>query len=328
MWRTRMLLLKRYGRLTVEREERILRTLDAENHWGEVIAAYLAYQEALVVFDHTGTAGLRTAINGLLERLGHLNIPELRTLAATLDRWMPEIWAYFETGTTNAATEGCNRKVKQVKRVACGFRNRRTCRVGRLAGQRGRVGGGHGSDGRLPEAGLLRVGRPVRRVVVQHPSREERAGSQDRHVRRGVARRTWSPMGWCAPVSCRPTDPRVAGLDPLPQAAARHPRRGAAASGEGAPGRWHQVDVGGVGRAVDVGRLPDVRPSLTDTRISIARHISRWRPPRHGRAEGVARALRLAGGRRGAPLIAPPRLVTTAAAGRPVSCVMLGKNAR
>ena len=31
--------------------------------------------------------------------------------------------AYFETGTTNAATEGCNRKVKQVKRVACGFRN-------------------------------------------------------------------------------------------------------------------------------------------------------------------------------------------------------------
>ncbi len=123
MWRTRMLLLKRYGRLTVEQEERILRTLDAEDYWGEVTAAYLAYQEALVVFDRVGTAGLRTAINGLFERLGYLNIPELRTLATTLDRWMPEIWAYFTTGTTNAATEGCNRKVKQVKRVACGFRN-------------------------------------------------------------------------------------------------------------------------------------------------------------------------------------------------------------
>jgi len=123
MWRTRMLLLKRYSRLTVEQEERILLTLGAEDFWGEVTGAYLAYQEALIVFDRTGTAGLRTAINGLLERLGYLNIPELRTLAGTLDRWMPEIWAYFETGTTNAATEGCNRKVKQVKRVACGFRN-------------------------------------------------------------------------------------------------------------------------------------------------------------------------------------------------------------
>ena len=48
---------------------------------------------------------------------------ELVTLGRTLDRWLPEIIAYFETGTTNAATEGCNRKVKQVKRVACGFRN-------------------------------------------------------------------------------------------------------------------------------------------------------------------------------------------------------------
>ena len=123
MWRTRMLLLKRYGRLTVEQEERVLATIGLEDFFGEVTGAYLAYQEALVVFDRVGTAGLRTAMNGLLERLGYLDIPELRTLAATMDRWMPEIWAYFETGTTNAATEGCNRKVKQVKRVACGFRN-------------------------------------------------------------------------------------------------------------------------------------------------------------------------------------------------------------
>ena len=123
MWRTRMLLLKRYSRLTVEQEERVLATLGAEDFWGEVTGAYLAYQEALIVFDRSGTAGLRTAINGLLERLAYLDIPELATLAGTLDRWMPEIWAYFETGTTNAATEGCNRKVKQVKRAACGFRN-------------------------------------------------------------------------------------------------------------------------------------------------------------------------------------------------------------
>ena len=66
---------------------------------------------------------MRSAIHGLLERLTYLEVTELLTLGGTLDRWMPETRAYLETGTTNAATEGCNRKVKQVKRVACGFRN-------------------------------------------------------------------------------------------------------------------------------------------------------------------------------------------------------------
>ena len=119
MWRTRMLLLKRYERLTVEQEERIMRTIRQEDYFGEVTAAYIAYQDAMVVFDRKGTVGLRSAIHGLLERLTYLEVPELLTLGGTLDRWMPEIWAYFETGTTNAATEGCNRKVKQVKRGAC-----------------------------------------------------------------------------------------------------------------------------------------------------------------------------------------------------------------
>ncbi len=37
---------------------------------------------------------------------------------------MPQLWAIFTTGhTTNAATEGVNRKVKAVKRAGYGFRN-------------------------------------------------------------------------------------------------------------------------------------------------------------------------------------------------------------
>ena len=51
-------------------------------------------------------------------------IPELLTLAATIDTWWPEINAFVTTGITNARTEGYNRLVKQVKRVGCGFRNR------------------------------------------------------------------------------------------------------------------------------------------------------------------------------------------------------------
>ena len=50
-------------------------------------------------------------------------IPELVTLAATVDAWWPEIDAFVRTGITNARTEGYNRLVKQVKRVGCGYRN-------------------------------------------------------------------------------------------------------------------------------------------------------------------------------------------------------------
>src|SRR5271166_6119328 len=50
-------------------------------------------------------------------------IPELLTLATTIDTWWPEINTFIATGITNARTEGYNRLAKQVKRVGCGFRN-------------------------------------------------------------------------------------------------------------------------------------------------------------------------------------------------------------
>ena len=44
-------------------------------------------------------------------------------LAATIDKWWPEIEGFLALGVTNARTEGYNRVIKQIKRVACGFRN-------------------------------------------------------------------------------------------------------------------------------------------------------------------------------------------------------------
>lgn len=122
LWRSRMLLLARFDRLSDAERDRLFAT-DAEDPHGEVAAAYIAYQEALELFDRHGTDGLRGVIGHLMWRLAQGEIPELVSLGHTLDRWLPHIVAYFETGTTNAATESCNRKIKQVKRVGCGFRN-------------------------------------------------------------------------------------------------------------------------------------------------------------------------------------------------------------
>ena len=51
------------------------------------------------------------------------DMPETTRLAATIMKWWPEIEGFLELGITNARTEGCNRVIKQIKRVACGFRN-------------------------------------------------------------------------------------------------------------------------------------------------------------------------------------------------------------
>jgi transposase len=51
------------------------------------------------------------------------NIPELHRLATTIETWRPAILAFLHAGLTNARTEGSDRLVKRVKRVACSFRN-------------------------------------------------------------------------------------------------------------------------------------------------------------------------------------------------------------
>lgn len=68
------------------------------------------------------------------ERIGHLrwkfltwcadsDIPEVRQLATTVDRWWAEIEAFIHTGHSNAKSEGINRMIKLVARAAHGFRN-------------------------------------------------------------------------------------------------------------------------------------------------------------------------------------------------------------
>ncbi|WP_373467043.1 transposase [Streptomyces umbrinus] len=51
-------------------------------------------------------------------------MPELVTLAETVEQWWDGIETYLTTGITNAASEGNNRLIKLEARNAFGFRNR------------------------------------------------------------------------------------------------------------------------------------------------------------------------------------------------------------
>jgi len=85
MWRSRMLMLKRFSRLDAKQRERVFATMETEDPNGEVSTASIAYQDALVFFDRQGTDGLRSALCDLYWRLAHLDVPELMTLGRALD---------------------------------------------------------------------------------------------------------------------------------------------------------------------------------------------------------------------------------------------------
>jgi len=59
----------------------------------------------------------------LLQACVDADMPETTRLAGTIEKWWPEIEGFLELGQPNARTEGYNRVIKQIKRVACGFRN-------------------------------------------------------------------------------------------------------------------------------------------------------------------------------------------------------------
>ena len=73
--------------------------------------------------DRADDAEIRTRLYRFYSWRADTHIPELHRLATTIETWWPEILALLHNGLTNARTEGFNRLVKQVERVACGFRN-------------------------------------------------------------------------------------------------------------------------------------------------------------------------------------------------------------
>ncbi|MDJ0347665.1 ISL3 family transposase [Streptomyces sp. H10-C2] len=87
-----------------------------------------------LTFKHTHITPDRTAISAARYRFQNFcadrpHLPELLTLAETVDQWWHGIEAYIRTGITNAASEGNNRLIKLEARNAFGFRNRENQRL-------------------------------------------------------------------------------------------------------------------------------------------------------------------------------------------------------
>jgi transposase len=126
-WANRRRLLRARERLTAEQFNRMWEEISAQEATGELLASWIAKEELRYLLSLARTHAPRSEISNRLfafyDWCARADVPEVTTLARTIDAWWPQILAFIDTGITNARTEATNRMVKDTARIAFGFRN-------------------------------------------------------------------------------------------------------------------------------------------------------------------------------------------------------------
>ena len=127
-WANRRLLLRGREHLSERALARMWNGCIDHDPTGQILSAWIAKEELRALCATAARGGhpgeIRTRLHAFYQWCADAQIPELTTLAETIETWWPAIEVFLSTGLTNARTEGTNRLIKQVKRAACGFRNR------------------------------------------------------------------------------------------------------------------------------------------------------------------------------------------------------------
>jgi transposase len=127
-WANRRLLLRGRERLSEAASARMWNGCVDHDPSGQILSAWIAKEELRALCATAARGGhpgeIRDRLHAFYRWCADAQIPELTTLAETIETWWPAIEVFLTTGLTNARTEGTNRLIKQVKRAACGFRNR------------------------------------------------------------------------------------------------------------------------------------------------------------------------------------------------------------
>jgi transposase len=133
VWVNRRLLLRAGECLSAPAFRRMWNSCLDTDPTGEILSAWIAKEQLRTLLGCAARGGHRHEISAALYDFyawcADADIDELTTLARTVEAWWPAVLVFLQTGVTNATTEGTNRLVKQVKRTACGFRNRTNYRT-------------------------------------------------------------------------------------------------------------------------------------------------------------------------------------------------------
>jgi transposase len=123
LYRIRRRLLAGHERLDPAAFARVLAWLDVGDPAGEVAAAYLAKELLRETFTADDVFDARRRLTVFYDHCHASDVDELERLGRTIARWETPILRWHRTGLTNAATEGTNLVIKNIKRLGYGFRN-------------------------------------------------------------------------------------------------------------------------------------------------------------------------------------------------------------
>ena len=113
-------------RITDDQRTRLFERLTCADPNGDIAAAWIAKELLRDVLACTARGGLRYEITAALYRFyafcSACSVPEIVRLAETIETWQEPMILAIQTGLSNARSEGYNRIVKHVGRIAFGFR--------------------------------------------------------------------------------------------------------------------------------------------------------------------------------------------------------------
>lgn len=117
---SRSLLIKRFAKLNDEQKQEVNVML---YYSVNISRAHWFKEKFLEILDAKDKNSARLAMRAWIEDAERSGLPQFVRCANTMRNWYAGIMNSFETPITNGFTEGCNNKIKVLKRNAYGYRN-------------------------------------------------------------------------------------------------------------------------------------------------------------------------------------------------------------
>ena len=118
--RSKSLLIKRYDSLEEEQKQQVNVML---YYSVNISRAYFYKEKFLKILNSKDVESAKQAMSDWIHNAEDCGIPQFEKCAETMRNWYTGIINSFSTTITNGFTEGCNNKIKVLKRNAYGYRN-------------------------------------------------------------------------------------------------------------------------------------------------------------------------------------------------------------
>jgi len=118
--RSKSLLIKRYDSLEEEQKQQVNVML---YYSVNISRAYFYKEQFLKILNSKDVESAKQTMSDWIQNAEDCGIPQFEKCAETMRNWYTGIINSFSTTITNGFTEGCNNKIKVLKRNAYGYRN-------------------------------------------------------------------------------------------------------------------------------------------------------------------------------------------------------------